>query len=248
MMTPEWMWIRVWGVHRVLGKEAAHAHICSHHHRALWPLRMWLCTFPKRNGGSLVRPRNSCTGMSCWRPLHWLCLWVRPSPLCQHPGQVSAFPLFSKSKSVLFTARQWAALYYFFLSSVFWVPSLSECVFHLLSQVAPMPAAEVFSAKIFCIISLGVSLVISIHFSFSLPSWLCRPLYLCAASASFLLTFLWASLFQELLGPSMVTIYGVHIAMRFKDYFYHSFFLEFFWDWLFPHGKLSCSFLRMWIF
>ena len=113
MMTPEWMWIRVGGVHGVLGKEAAHAHICSHHHRALWPLRMWLCTFPKRNGGSLVRPRNSCTAMSCWRPLHWLCPWVRPSPLCQHLGQVSAFPLFSKNKSVLFTARQWAPPYYY---------------------------------------------------------------------------------------------------------------------------------------
>ena len=87
----------------------------------------------------------------------------------QHPGQVSAFPLFSKSKSVLFTARRWAPLYYCF-PPLCAVGAKTECVFHLLSQVAPMPVAEVFSVKIFCIISLGVSLVISIQFSLSLPS------------------------------------------------------------------------------
>ena len=47
-----------------------------------------------------MRPRDSCTAMSCWRPLHLLHHWVRPSHLSQHPGQVSAFPLFSKGKSV----------------------------------------------------------------------------------------------------------------------------------------------------
>ena len=40
------------------------------HRSAVWPLRMWLCTSPGRNGDSLLRPREACTSMWCWRTMH----------------------------------------------------------------------------------------------------------------------------------------------------------------------------------
>lgn len=96
-----------------------------------------------------MRPRD----LYCYvmlRPLHWLHPWVRPlTPVTQHPGQVSDFPLFSKA-SRLVSQLDSRHLYYCFLSSVLWVPRLSECVDQLLSQVALRTAAlEVFLVKVF---------------------------------------------------------------------------------------------------
>ena len=92
-----------------------------------------------------MRPRDACTAMSCWRPLHWLRPWVRPSPLSQRPGQVSDFLLFSKASRFVSQLDSRHLSIIASLSSVLWVPRLSECVDQLLSQEAPVPAALKFS-------------------------------------------------------------------------------------------------------
>ena len=134
-------WGYLWGP----GETGCLCTLCSHHHRALWLLRTWLCTFPRRNGGSLMRPRDAYTAMSCWRPLHWLRPWVRPSPLSQCPGQVSDFLLFSKASLFVSQLDSRHLSITASLSSVPWVPRLNECVDQLLSQVAPVPGALKFS-------------------------------------------------------------------------------------------------------
>ena len=84
------MWQNRWWLFR---SETVHGFICSCYTRALWPLRMWPCTSPGRNGVFLMRLRYSCTWMSCWRTLRLYACWVRPAhpPLSSEPGSFS-FP------------------------------------------------------------------------------------------------------------------------------------------------------------
>ena len=106
-------WGGGWIVNRegVLRKEADHGMNCPHHHdRAVWLLRTWPFTSPRRSGDSLMRLRDSCTVMWCWRTLHWLPHLVRflHPPRC--PELISAHSLFPRGGSFLPTAGLWALL------------------------------------------------------------------------------------------------------------------------------------------
>ena len=95
----------------VLRKKADHGMNCPHHHgRAMWPLRTWPFTSPQRSGDSLMRLRDSCTVMWCWRTLHWSPPLVRllHPPRC--PELISAHSLFPRGGSFLPTAGLWALL------------------------------------------------------------------------------------------------------------------------------------------
>ena len=92
------------------GSEFVHCFICPYCTRAVWPLRMWLCTSPGMNGVFLMRFKYTCTLMSCWRTLHLCTCWVRPAhpPPSSEPG--SAFLLFLWGSYVLLTYGPWALL------------------------------------------------------------------------------------------------------------------------------------------
>ena len=89
------------------------------HDRVVWPLRTLPCTSPGRNGSSLMRLRDACTMMWCWRTLHLYLHWVRasPSPVTWARLCILPHPLFSKVCSVLLTYGAWALL----VSPAFWV-------------------------------------------------------------------------------------------------------------------------------
>lgn len=106
-------WGGGWTVNRegVLRKKADHGMNCPHHHgRAMWPLRTWPFTSPQRSGDSLMRLRDSCTVMWCWRTLHWSPPLVRllHPPRC--PELISSHSLFPRGGSFLPTAGLWALL------------------------------------------------------------------------------------------------------------------------------------------
>lgn len=116
-------WGGGWTVNRegVLRKEADHGMNCPHHHgRAVWPLRTWPFTSPRRSGDSLMRLRDSCTVMWCWRTLHWSPPLVRllHPPRC--PELISAHSLFPRRGSFLPTAALWALLPPLPTAFVFW--------------------------------------------------------------------------------------------------------------------------------
>ena len=71
--------------------ETVHDFICPCYTRAMWPLRMWPCTSPRKNGVFLMRLRYNCTLISCWKTLHLYACWVRPHSLLYPLELGSAF-------------------------------------------------------------------------------------------------------------------------------------------------------------
>ena len=99
--------------------ETVHDFICPCYTRAMWPLRMWPCTSPRKNGVFLMRLRYNCTLMSCWKTLHLYACWVRPHSLLYPLELGSAFLLFPRDSSVFLTCGPWLpCIWYLFCLSV----------------------------------------------------------------------------------------------------------------------------------
>ena len=113
--------------------------ICPCYTRVGWPLRMWPCTSPGRNGVFLMRFRYTCTWMSCWRTLHLCACWVRPahSPPSSELG--SAFLLFPRDSSVLVTTGQWTlfSIYFFIWFLLPWVLVVAGGIFVVARRFFP---------------------------------------------------------------------------------------------------------------
>ena len=60
-------------------RDNVQAFICPLHDRVVWPFQMLLCASPRGNGGSLMRLRDVCIWMWCWRTTHLYPHWVRLS-------------------------------------------------------------------------------------------------------------------------------------------------------------------------
>ena len=61
-------------------RENVQAFISPLHDRVVWPFRMLLCASPGGSGGFLMRLRDACTSVWCWRATNLYPRWVRPSP------------------------------------------------------------------------------------------------------------------------------------------------------------------------